>query len=319
MATSTPHQALRHEPGEFLPVAAETVAEWERGTFIEGLAARPDGSWLVSVPSHDRVDIIAPDGGTAVFARLPHHGIGIVADSATDGATDSDGGAYVVVGSMHERNWQLMRITAGRAETVCPLPELAFGNGMAGDAGDLFAVDSARGLILRIDPVRATSSVWLRHPLLDGFTAEQPMPGANGVAVRDGWVHVSSTGRALVLRCPVDSTDPAADLETVATHLVADDFDVAADCRAYLATHFHNTVVALDPNGDRTTIAGPQQHIAGSTSVAIDPRTPTDLLVSTTGGMKGVTKPGPEPARLVRLHLDRPDPAAHHTQEHRDR
>ena len=312
MSSSTPHQTLRHEPGAHRPVAAETVAEWERGTFIEGLAARPDGSWLVSVPSHDRVDVVTPDGDTEVFARLPHHGIGIVTDGA--GA-----GAYVVVGAMHERNWQLMRITAGRAEPVCPLPELTFGNGMAGAGGELFAVDSARGLVLRIDPLRATSSIWLRHPLLDGFTAEQPMPGANGIAVRDGWVYVSSTGRALVARCPVDSTDPAADLETIATHLVADDFDVAADGRAYLATHFHDSVLALDPDGDRTTIAGPQQHIVGSTSVAIDPRTPSDLLVSTTGGMKGVTKPGPEPARLVRLHLDRPDPAAHHTQENRDR
>lgn len=310
MATSTPQQSLRHEPGAYRAVAAETVAEWERGTFLEGLAACPEGSWLVSVPSHDRVDLVAPDGGYEVFARLPHHGIGIVADGC---------GAYVVVGSLHKRNWQLMRIGPGTAEAVCPLPELTFGNGMAGNAGQLFAVDSARGLIVRIDPVRATSAVWLRHPLLDGFTAEQPMPGANGIAVHDGWVYVSNTGRALVARCPVDSTDPAADLETVATHLISDDFDVAADGRAYLATHFLDTVVALDPNGDRTTIAGREQHIVGSTSVAIDPRRPTDLLVTTTGGMNGVAQPGAELARLVRLHLDRPDPAVRDTQENRDR
>ena len=59
-------------------------------------------------------------------------------------------------------------------------------------------------------------------------------------------------------------------METVAERLVADDFDVASDGRIYLATHFLNTVVQLDPDGMRTTIAGRAQGIVGSTSVAID-------------------------------------------------
>jgi len=49
------------------------------------------------------------------------------------------------------------------------------------------------------------------------------------------------------------------------------------------ATHFLNTVVQLDPDGTRTTIGGRAQGIVGSTSVAIDPRHPGALLVTTTG------------------------------------
>lgn len=129
------------------------------------------------------------------------------------------------------------------------------------------------------------------------------MPGANGIAVHDGWAYVSNTGQALLLRYPLTSADPAADLDVIARHLVSDDFDIASDGHVYLATHFHNTVVRLDPAGGRTTIAGPDQYILGSTAVAFDPDRPHTLYVTTTGGMTGIRQPGPQPARLIRLTL----------------
>ena len=286
-----------HDPGRLRPVAAQVVAEWAPGTFLEGLAGRPDGSWLVSVPSHNRVDLVRPDGRRDVFADLPDRGIGIVADGD---------GAFVIVGSLRERNWRLVRVDHGASRTVCPLPQLTFGNGLAAAGGRLLATDSEQGLVLAVDPVGGTSSIWLRHELLTGFTADVPLPGANGIAVRDGAVYVTNTGQALLLRCPLHSADPAAELETVATRLVADGVDLGADGLVYLATHFLDSVVRLDLNGSRTTIAGPEQGIVGSTTVAVDPYDPTALLVATTGGMKGVTGPGDGPARLVRLRLDQP-------------
>jgi hypothetical protein len=63
---------------------------------LENLAARPDGSWLVTIPSHHRVDLVHPDGAREVFARLPRHVTGIVADG---------NGAYVLVGSMRQHDW----------------------------------------------------------------------------------------------------------------------------------------------------------------------------------------------------------------------
>jgi len=155
-------------------------------------------------------------------------------------------------------------------QTICDLPELAFGNVIAGVDGHLLAADSELSLVLRIDPRQGPSSVWLKHEVLAGFTPTIPMPGANGITVRDGWVYISNTGQAVLVRCRYNVAEPASPLETVAERLVADDFDVASDGRIYLATHFLNTVVQLDPDGMRTTIAGRAQGIVGSTSVAID-------------------------------------------------
>ena len=77
-------------------MAAETIAHWEPGTFLENLAARPDGSWLVTIPSLNRVDLVQPDGSHEVFARPAHHVTGIVADGTA---------AYVLTGSMRQHDW----------------------------------------------------------------------------------------------------------------------------------------------------------------------------------------------------------------------
>jgi hypothetical protein len=48
---------------------AEIAAEWEPGTFVENLAGTSDGGWLVTIPSHRRID------------RLDRPPTGIVADA----------------------------------------------------------------------------------------------------------------------------------------------------------------------------------------------------------------------------------------------
>jgi hypothetical protein len=292
--TSLDARGPTHEPGVTRVVGAETIAQWAPGTFLENLGARPDGSWLVTIPSHNRVDLVQPEGSHEVFARLPNHVTGIVADGTA---------AYVLTGSMRQHNWQLVHMDASGIQTICDVPELAFGNSMASAGDQLLAADSALSRVVSIDPRQGTSSVWLQHELLAGFTPTIPMPGANRITVRHGWLHTSNTVRA-VLRCRYDVARQASKLETVAEYLAADDFDVASDGRIYVATHFLNTVAQMDPDGMRTTIVGSAQCIVGSTSVAIDPRHPGVLLVTTTGGMKGPGNPGDEPARLVRLHLD---------------
>jgi hypothetical protein len=77
---------------------------------LENPAARPDGSWLVTIPSHNRVDLVHPDGSHEVFARLPKHVTGIVAEGY---------GACVLVGSMRQHDWQLVHVDDSGAETIC--------------------------------------------------------------------------------------------------------------------------------------------------------------------------------------------------------
>lgn len=277
-------------------VVAETVTQWEPGTFVENLTPGPDGSWLVTIPSHRRIDRVDRDGHTAVFVELDRRPTGIVADGT---------GALVLAGSIGNRNWQLVRAGQGRCEVVGDLPELVFGNGMQRAGEHLLAMDSARGLVLDIDAGSGDSAVWLRDPLLSDPDPGTPMPGANGVAVDNDWVYISNTARALLLRCRLARRE----LEVVAENLLSDDFAVHPNGGIFLATHHGNSVVELSPDGSRAELAGREQGMTGSTAVALDPEAPDILYATTTGGMRGLHDHEGEPARLVRLRLD-PDARA---------
>ena len=66
-----PHRRLHtpHDPVPLHPVAAEIVAQWPAGTFIENLAPAGDGSgWLVTIPSHQRADRVTLNGRREVLA-----------------------------------------------------------------------------------------------------------------------------------------------------------------------------------------------------------------------------------------------------------
>lgn len=69
-----------HEPVPFAAVPAETVAQWEPGTFVENLAPAPDGGWFVTLPSHRRVDHVAVSDRRTTVAQLATMPTGIVAD-----------------------------------------------------------------------------------------------------------------------------------------------------------------------------------------------------------------------------------------------
>jgi hypothetical protein len=269
---------------------AQTVAEWEPGTFVENLAAGPDGSWLVTIPSHRRIDRVDRDGHIEVIAELDRMPTGIVTDTT---------GALVLAGSIGSRDWQLIRVERDRCQVVRELPDLVFGNGMQRAGEDLLAMDSALGLALRIDPTTGESWVWLRNPLLLAPDSHDFMPGANGVAVHGESVYISNTARALLLRCSTEQRDVA----VVAEDLAADDFVVHPDGRIFLATHHGNSVLQLAPDGSRAELAGRAQGVAGSTAVALDPDNPDVLYVTATGGMRGLRDRGGQPARLVRLRL----------------
>jgi len=289
-----------HDVPPLRPVPAEVVAEWPPGAFLENLApsAAHPGSWLVTVPSHSRVDRVDPDGETRTVAELPDAVTGI----ATTGL-----GTFVLTGVMGAAGWRLARVDdegGGSAATVCDLPDLRLGNGLAWDGRRLLAVDSGLGHLVAIDPIAGTSAVWLAHELLGTLARDTPLPGANGIAVHDGWVYVSNSERALLLRSPLASDDPAGELEVVAEHLGADDFAIDPSGRIYLATNVRHTVLRLDPDGHREDIAGLEQGVAGATSAALDPRDPTALYVTSTGGMLNPPAGGVQPGRLVRLTLD---------------
>ncbi|GAA1331975.1 SMP-30/gluconolactonase/LRE family protein [Pseudonocardia xinjiangensis] len=297
MSNVSLHDQLNHEPVPFDAAPAETIAEWEPGTFVENLAPHPDGGWLVTVPSHHRIDHVTVDGRHNTFAQLAAMPTGIVT------AGDE---TWVVSGFMGEPGWRLDRVRRGRVEHVCELPLLRFGNGMARAGRRLLIADSALGIVLAVDLDSARAAPWLEHELLTPPAGAAGIPGVNGIVVTSGHVLLTNTARALVLRIPVAATDSAG-LEVLAERLVADDLAADGDGTLYLATHLFDTVLRLDPDGRRTDIAGPSQGVETSTSVAIDAGDPDVLWVTAAGERFGGGHV--KPARLIRLMVSHPSPS----------
>jgi streptogramin lyase len=288
-----------HDVPALRPVHSAIVAEWPEGTFLENLAPAPThpGSWLVTITSHKRIDRVDPGGKHDTVVELPN---------AVTGIATTDLGTFFLTGVLGAPGWQLARLdesAAGHA-IVCDVPDLVLGNGLTWDGHRLLAVDSGLGHVLAIDPVAGSSSVWLAHELLTKVNPDTPLPGANGIAVHEGWVYLTNSERAQLLRCPVASHSPSGELEVVAERLAGDDLDIDAQGRVYLATHVYHSVLRLDPDGQRADIAGIDQGVAGSTSAALDPRDPTALFVTATGGLLSPPEGGVQPARLVQLTLD---------------
>jgi hypothetical protein len=108
-----------------------------------------------------------------------------------------------------------------------------------------------------------------------------------------------------MVRVPIRPDGSAGGIEVAATRLSADDFAIGMSSSLYITAHPEHTLVRLDPSGARTTLAGPEQGMVGSTACAFG-RAPGDekaLYVTTDGGFLIPHESGIQDARLVRLEV----------------
>jgi sugar lactone lactonase YvrE len=292
MALDGPSPFPGHDGGAFAPVPSEVVATWAPGHFAENLVVDDDGTVLVSLHSHRRIDRYDPrTGAVDTVVTLPTAATGLA--RAADGALWVTGGE---VGSPPGRIWRVE--PDGAVTDWVSIPDAAFLNGctLLPDGGTLLVCESLSGRVLAVDVREPRWTEWIADDRLRPRSPE--VPGANGIKVRDGEAWISVTERAVVYRVPVGAPG---ELRVAAEHLLADDFAFAADGALYLATHPVHTVVRLDPDGTRTTVAGPVQGAVGSTACAFGPG--GALYVTTTGGLGLASPEQPEEAKLLRLDV----------------
>jgi hypothetical protein len=300
MITPTDDYYPKHDGGTFAPVEAITVATWKAPAFLENAAIDAEGAVFVTVYSHKRVDRYDPaTGATTTFAEIPAPPMGL--------AFDPGGVLWMTGGTMYEGPgfiWQVGR--TGAVRQWCELPDATFMNGctMHPNGRTLLVCESASGRILAIDldePGRW--NVWLQgdllKPILSGY------PGANGIKIRDGWAWISVSGRRLMVCVPIKADGSAGDMEIAATRLSGDDFAFGITDVVYVTTHPEHTLVRLEFSGTRTTLAGPEQGMIGSTACAFG-RAPGDeqaLYVTTDGGFLISHEVGVQDAKLVRMEV----------------
>jgi sugar lactone lactonase YvrE len=300
MVTPTEDYYPDHDGGEFAPIETTTVARWKARAFLENLAVDADGAVFVTVYSHKRVDRYDPaTDATTPFAELPAPPMGL--------AFDAGDLLWVTGGTLYERPGFIWRVErSGAVRQWCELPDATFMNGctMHPDGRTLLACESSSGRILAIDlgqPGRW--DVWLQGDRLRPIVPK--WPGSNGIKIRGGWAWITVSGRRLLARVPIQPDGSAGAIEIVADRLCADDFALGMSGSLYITTHPEHTLVRLDPSGARTTLAGPEQGMIGSTACAFG-RAPGDektLYVTTDGGFLIPHESGIQDAKLVRMEI----------------
>jgi sugar lactone lactonase YvrE len=270
MVTQTEDDYPDHDGGKFAPILATTVALWPARAFLENLAIDAEGAVFVTVYSHNRVDRYDPaTGATTTFAEVPAPPMGL--------AFDAGGVLWIAAGTLREGPGYVYRVERdGAVRRWCELPDALFTNGCTvhPNGGTLLVCESASGRILAIDlrqPGRC--DIWLQENRLQSVVPGYP--GANGIKIRDGWAWISVSGRRMMVRVPIHPDGSAGSLEIAATRLLADDFAFGMSGSLYITTHPEHTLVRVDPSGARTTLAGPEQDMVGSTACAFG-RAPGD-------------------------------------------
>ncbi len=299
MVAPTEDYSPDHDGGKFTLILA-TVATWRAPAFLENLAIDAEGAVFVTVYSHKRVDRYDPaTRATTTFSEVPAPPMGLVFD-----ASDV---LWVTGGTLREGPGYIWRVEpSGAVRQWCEVPDATFMNGctMHPNGRTLLACESGSGRILAIDLDKPGRwDVWLQgdriRSLVPGY------PGANGIKIRDGWAWISVSGRRLIARVSFQPDGSAGDIEIAATRLLADDIAFGISGSAYVTTHPEHTLVRLDPSGARTTLAGPEQGMVGSTAYAFG-KAPGDekaLYVTTDGGFLIPHESGIQDAKLVRMEV----------------
>lgn len=281
---------------------AEVLARFQPGQFPECLAPEPDGSVLVAMLHSDALWRVSTDGRLSVAARLPISalpGAGIIClDRARDGTL------YVTVSGDEAQQglWQVS--PGGEARRLAILAQDSQPNGLDVDHEGWVWIADSRGAIWRWRPGQARAELWLRHPWLAPRPFTAAAPGTNGVRRVGMAVLATVSDSARVVRIGMDLQGRAAQPEVLAEGVPGDDFAVAEDGTLYVATHPFNTILALSPDGTRSTIAGPAQGAIGSTAVAVIEGQPQTLLFTADGGLFAPVAGVAVEPKLVRLKLE---------------
>lgn len=282
---------------------ARVIARWPEGFFLENLVFAPDGSLIVTAFLQQqlfRVDVAT--GEFTSLCRTDFFPLGI----ANDGA-----GGFIVSGQRQpgfepraaEAQDGFWQVTAsGRITHLADAVGARFLNGLTPLGDGRFACADSSGALWLVEPKRNRAVRTSTCVQLSPHDAAAPLPAANGVKLRDGYLYVSNWVRATVVRAPLQDLSR---FELVHEAVVIDDFAFSSDGAIFGASHMQ-TVVCIEPNGERFTVGGVSEQVHGATACAFGPD--GALYVITDGASVAFQlglAPSLEPARLVRLDVQR--------------
>jgi DNA-binding beta-propeller fold protein YncE len=242
----------------------------------ENIALEPDGSADVVFAFSGQVARISRPGRVTVLAQIPVPANGDVPGIGTKIGLagivrTANGTLYVGASTGLAGSTGVYRILPGssHATMFARLPAGAFVNGMALDprGNQLLVTDSLLSTIWAVPLGNGPVTAWLTA----GALAPHGSFGANGLKIHNDAVWVTNTNDGTFLRIPVTRDGAPGPVKVVATGLTsADDlvFPGSGDT-ALIALERLNEVIAVAPDGSKTTLLTAKNGVIDPTSLAI--------------------------------------------------
>jgi sugar lactone lactonase YvrE len=222
-------------------VRVEHSFQAENLEYPEGIAIDKEGNIYVSLgppfwfgTGLGEVWMFSPDGTGRRVVEFPG------GPGPAGLAVDAPGNLYIAYPTSDSRNGVYRLDKSGNLEKMEGSDGIWLANGLAFDKqGDLYVSDSAMGAVWRIPTDGSGSAeIWFADPWLAGCFG---IPGANGIAYRQGSFYVANTAAGSIIEIPV-----LPDGSPGTAQVVAGD----ADCVLPGDELFGLDGIALDVHGD---------------------------------------------------------------------
>jgi hypothetical protein len=267
----------------------QEIYRFPNGTWVENIAARPNGNLLVTLVNTPELWQIKPSTRSGhASARLVHH---FEEAKQMNGIAELEPDTYAVIAS--DSVWTIHLGVHGNAsnpEHIAKFPEGLL-NGMAAlDGGRAVAIsDSVRGLIYRLDIRTGEYTVIHQDETMAPADYLGLKLGINGLRVVRDYLYYSNTPKRLFCRVRIDLCTGQAKgpYEVVSGGVLSDDFAVGPGDVGYLAGAIDNVVTRVLPDGSHQVIAGSKDStvLMTATSAAFGrARDDRGILYVTTGG-----------------------------------
>lgn len=283
-------------PIELVP--SQQIAEFPANTFLESIAIDSDNTLFITNHFEGKILRIGQDRIPVTHATISGKATGLAFMSETE---------LLLTGWNQDGISTIFKVSSqGSVETLLTMPDAIFLNGITHLNGSRYAIaDSYRGAIWELDIAQVSTRIWLEHPLLARTSAEQEIPGANGLKIFNNALYVSNTQKQHIVRIPILEDAEPGEPTIFIDRVNIDDFAFDRNGNLYGTTHIYNSVVKITPDGKITTIAEAEQGMAGTTALAFGRtgRDRTNIYVVSNGGMSYPLPSGIESAKVVCLEI----------------
>ncbi|RYN73050.1 hypothetical protein AA0120_g12652 [Alternaria tenuissima] len=266
--------------------STRTVFQFDNGTWVENIAARPNGKLLITILNRPELYQIDPFKNTAsLVTNLEDeaHALSLV------GITEMSPDVFVFIAGNYSLArlesdpksysiWQIDFNRGGRRDQIsriAKLPEARFLNGMTTlnrKDGIVLISDSDRGVVWRLNIQTGKYDVVLEDPTMKPVEGMPLILGINGIKIFKSYLYYVNTMKRLFCRVRIDTSTGKASgpYEIIATDLPGDDFIISADGSVFITENSVNSLERIGMNGSRSLIAGGLNStvIAGVTSIA---------------------------------------------------